>query len=132
MVIDTSALIAILLDEPDAIHYAEAIEQASTRVMSTGNWLEAALVITARQGESGMAEFRALIEKIQPEIVALDIVQMDLAYQAWRKFGKGRHRAGLNFGDCFAYALAQLRHEPLLFKGDDFTHTDIQFVLSSV
>lgn len=132
MVIDTSALMAILLNEPDAIRYAEAIEQASTRIMSTGNWLEAALVITARQGESGMAEFRTLIEKIQPEIVALDIVQMDLAYQAWRTFGKGRHRAGLNFGDCFAYALAQCRHEPLLFKGDDFTHTDIQSVLSPV
>jgi ribonuclease VapC len=88
--------------------------------------LEAAIAIEAKLGEAGGAELDLWLYKAGVEIVPVDVDQADLARRAWRRFGKGRNSAGLNFGDCFSYALAALRQEPLLFKGDDFLRTDIE------
>ena len=129
MILDTSALLAILLDEADAALHAQAIADARDRTISAATWLETAQVITARRGEGGVQAFRSLLEKMQAKIAPVDAAQAELAYAAWKQFGKGRHPAGLNFGDCFSYALAKRLEEPLLFKGDDFSRTDIQPVL---
>jgi len=126
MILDTSALLAILLDEPDAHAIAEAMASAAQRRISAVNWLETAIVITSRRGERGAELFRALVAKLQPEIVPVDSGQAESAYAAWLAYGKGRNPAALNLGDCFAYALAKRLAEPLLFKGDDFARTDIR------
>ena len=126
MILDTSALLAILLDEPDAHAMAEAMASAAQRRISAVNWLETAIVITSRRGERGAELFRALVAKLQPEIVPVDSGQAESAYAAWLAYGKGRNPAALNLGDCFAYALAKRLAEPLLFKGDDFARTDIR------
>jgi ribonuclease VapC len=126
MIIDSSALLAILLDEVDAATHANAIADAPDRKISAATWVETAQVITTRRGERGVEAFRALVETMQAKIEPVDLAQAELAYSAWKQFGKGRHAAGLNFGDCFSYALAKHRGEPLLFKGDDFSRTDIQ------
>jgi len=126
MILDTSALLAILLDEPDARAIAEAMANAAWRRISAVNWLETAIVITSRRGERGAELFRALVAKLQAEIVPADSGQAEAAYAAWLAYGKGRNPAALNFGDCFAYALAKRLAEPLLFKGDDFPKTDLR------
>lgn len=126
MILDTSALLAILLDEPDAHAIAAAMASAAQRRISAVNWLETAIVITGRRGERGAELFRALVAKLQPEIVPVDSGQAESAYAAWLAYGKGRNPAALNLGDCFAYALAKRLAEPLLFKGDDFARTDIR------
>lgn len=129
MILDTSALLAILLNEADAAAYANAIVDAADRRISAATWVETAQVITTRRGERGVEVFRALVEKMQAKIEPVDLAQAELAYSAWKQFGKGRHPAGLNFGDCFSYALAKQTEESLLFKGADFRRTDIQSVL---
>jgi len=129
MILDTSALLAILLNEGDAAAYANAIADAPERKISAATWVETAQVITTRRGERGVEAFRALVEKVQAKIEPVDLAQAELAHSAWKQFGKGRHPAALNFGDCFSYALAKLRGESLLFKGDDFSRTDIRSVL---
>ena len=116
----------MLLDEPAAAPMAEAIEHASPRLLSAANLLEAAIVIESRKGEAGGRELDLLIYRTQIEIVDVDQDQAELARSAWRRFGKGRHPAALNYGDCFAYALAKSREAPLLFIGDDFAQTDIE------
>ena len=128
MVLDTSALLALLLDEPEAEEFRTAVEEDTTRLVSATTLLETALVIEVRKGESGGRELDSLIHKAEIVVVAVDLEQVSEARRAYRRFGKGRHAAGLNFGDVFAYALARTSGEPLLFKGDDFTKTDIRRV----
>ncbi len=128
MVIDTSAIIAILLNEANATCIAQSVEMATSRLLSAANLLEASMVIESRKGEAGGRELDLLIYRGAIEIVAVDQDQVEVARDAWRRFGKGRHSAGLNFGDCFAYALAKTRRLPLLYQGDDFSQTDVQVV----
>jgi ribonuclease VapC len=125
MVIDSSAIVAVLLNEKNAAQIAQAIEAASQRLLSAANLLEAAIVIESRKGEAGGRELDLLLYRAAIEIVAVDQDQAETARIAWRRFGKGRHAAGLNYGDCFAYGLAKSRGLPLLFQGDDFSQTDI-------
>jgi ribonuclease VapC len=125
MVVDTSALIALLNNEPESARLAVAIESDATRLISAATVVEAGLVIEARYGPVGGRELDLLIAKAGLSIEAVTPEQAEVARGAWRRFGKGRHSAGLNFGDCFSYALAKVTGEPLLYKGDDFTHTDI-------
>ena len=128
MVIDTSALIAILLGEPDAEAFAVAIANDPKRLISAFSVLEVSIVIEAKKGEAGGRELDLLLHRAQIEIVAMDSEQAELARIAWRTFGKGRHPAGLNIGDCCSYALSESSGEPLLFKGDDFSKTDLKIV----
>lgn len=128
MVIDTSAIVAILLDERERAVFVEAIAAASTRLMSASTLLECHLVIESRKRSLGRAELELFMYEAAIDVVPFDQVQTAFAATAWREYGKGRHSAGLNFGDCFAYALAKVREEPLLFKGNDFSQTDIAIV----
>lgn len=128
MVIDTSALIAILLGEPDAEAFAVAIANDPKRLISAFSALEVSIVIEVKKGEAGGRELDLLLHRAQIEIVAMDSEQAELARIAWRTFGKGRHPAGLNIGDCCSYALSKSSGEPLLFKGDDFSKTDLKIV----
>ncbi len=125
MVVDTSAVLALLLDEPEAEAFRVALEDDQTRLLSAATLLEAALVIEARKGEAGGRELDLLVHKAAITVVEVDEEQVAEARRAWRRFGRGRHAAGLNFGDLFAYALARTSGEPLLFKGEDFTRTDV-------
>lgn len=131
MVIDTSALIAILLDEPDAGKIRAAIEAGFPRLLSAASLVEASLVIESRKGEAGGRELDLLLYRGAIEIVPVDRDQADLARVAWRRYGRGRHAARLNYGDCFAYALAKSRRSPLLFAGTDFAATDIEPAIPS-
>ncbi len=125
MVIDTSSLVCIILGEPDAKLYIGALASQPGNSISAVNWLEAMMVVNSRRGETGTHELQALLVLARAEIVPVDARMAQLAFAAWVRFGKGRHPAALNFGDCFSYALAKLRDEPLLFKGDDFSKTDL-------
>ncbi|PDT89525.1 PIN domain nuclease [Bradyrhizobium sp. Y36] len=125
MVIDTSAIVAIALNEDDAADIERLIVDDPIRLISAATVLEATMVIETRLGDAGGREFDLWLVKIGAEIVAVDAVQADAARRAWRRFGKGRHAASLNYGDCFSYALAMSRGEPLLFKGVDFAKTDV-------
>lgn len=128
MVIDTSAIIAVLLNEASAAEIARAIESGSSRLLSAANLLEASLVIESRKGEAGGRELDLLLYRAAIEVAAVDQDQVEIARLAWRRYGKGRHPAALNYGDCFAYALAKARGLPLLFQGGDFSQTDIERV----
>ena len=129
MVIDTSAIMAILKAEPEAQRLADAIDEADTRLMSAASLVEAGIVAESRrEGGKKLDEF---LLRARIEIVPFDADQAAIAREAFRRFGKGRHRAGLNLGDCFAYALAQHAGDPLLFKGEDFAATDVTIVRSS-
>lgn len=125
MVIDTSAIIAVLFGEGDAERYSTAIDIDPTRLMSAPSVLEACLVVEREIGEQGIRELDLLLLKVGIEIIAFNEEQLKVARHAFRQYGKGRHPAGLNFGDCFSYALSRTSGEPLLFKGDDFTKTDV-------
>jgi ribonuclease VapC len=125
MVVDTSALLAIFLAEAERQQFLEAIIQAETRCISAVNVLETGIVLEARRGEAAGREFDLFLHHAQFAVIPADSEQVEIARVAWRKYGKGRHAAGLNFGDCFAYALAKIMSEPILFKGDDFAHTDL-------
>lgn len=125
MVIDTSAIIAILLDEPERRRFNEKIEADPTRLVSAASYVESALVIESRLGEAGGREFDLFLHRAVIEVVPVDGDQAEIARRAFRTYGRGRHRANLNIGDCFAYALGKATGEPLLFKGDDFGWTDI-------
>jgi ribonuclease VapC len=128
MVIDTSALIAVLLNEPETGAFAKAIANDPKRLINTFNLLETAIVIEAKKGEAGGIELDLLMHRTHIEPVSMSAEQVDLARAAWRTYGKGNHPAGLNIGDCCAYALAMYSGEPLLFKGGDFALTDIPTV----
>jgi ribonuclease VapC len=126
MVIDTSAIAAILFDEPDAAVLEDKIADDPVRLVSAATLLEATIVVEARLGDPGGREFDLWLHRAEVEIMPVDSEQADIARRAWRRYGRGRHPAGLNYGDCFSYALAATHHEPLLFKGDDFTKTDVK------
>ncbi|MDX2000485.1 MAG: type II toxin-antitoxin system VapC family toxin [Thermoanaerobaculia bacterium] len=130
MVIDSSALLAILLDEPERRAFNEAIEQAAARRLSVANLLETSIVIETRYGAEGLRDLDHFLAIAGIERVAVDLPQVELARRAFSQYGKGRHPAGLNFGDCFAYALAKDLAEPILFKGRDFSQTDLEAVLA--
>jgi ribonuclease VapC len=125
MVIDSSAVLALLFNEPEADGIEVAIDEDPVRLMSAASGLEAAIVVEARLGDAGGREFDLLLHKAGIELVAVTGEQVEVARSAWRRFGRGRHEANLNFGDCFSYALAAVSGEPLLFKGDDFSRTDV-------
>ena len=130
MIIDTSALIAILRAEPDASDMAHAIESAQDRRISAANWLETAVVIDASRDPVASRRFDELVQTAELQVEPVTREQADIARAAYRDFGKGSgHKAGLNFGDCFAYALAKSTGEDLLFKGNGFGHTDITSAL---
>jgi ribonuclease VapC len=126
MILDTSAIIAILRDEPEALAMAKVVERAGACAVSAASYVEAAIVIdgsrnpvSSRRLDDFFSQANIVIESVSPR-------QAEIAREAYRDFGKGRHKAGLNFGDCFAYALAKETGESLLFKGNDFRHTDIE------
>jgi len=126
MVIDTSALIAILRNEPERPMFIEAIEATDSRRMSTATFVEISMVIETKRGAEGLRDLDLFLTTAGIDLVAVDSEQAQVARRAFTRFGKGRHRAGLNYGDCFSYALAVVVGEPLLFKGDDFGHTDVE------
>jgi ribonuclease VapC len=130
MVIDTSALIAMLNDEPEAERFEAVVEADHVRLMSAASYLETAIVIETRFGEPGGRELDLWLHRAAVDLVAVDADQADAARVAYRMYGKGRHRAGLTYGDCFSYALAKVSGQPLLSKGDDFARTDIRGVLA--
>ena len=130
MIVDTSALIAILRAEDDASDMAHAIEKAQVRRISAANYLETAVVIDASRDPVASRRFDELVETAELHVEPVTHEQARIAREAYRDFGKGSgHKAGLNFGDCFAYALAKSTGEDLLFKGNDFGHTDITSAL---
>ena len=125
MIVDTSAVLAVLFDEPDAERYVRALAGASRCRMSAVNFLEAAIVLESRAGAAAGPNLDLLLERAPIELEPVTLEHAQAARRAWRRFGRGNHRAALNFGDCFAYALAEATREPLLFKGQDFALTDI-------
>ena len=125
MVLDTSAIVALLMNEPEADAIEVALDDDPVRLLSAASFLEPAIVVEARLGEPGGRELDLLLHKARIELVAVTPEQVEVARSAWRRFGRGRHVAGLNFGDCFAYALAATSGEPLLCKGGDFAKTDV-------
>jgi ribonuclease VapC len=126
VIIDTSALVAILRAEPDADDMAHAIERAQHRRISAANWMETAVVIDGSRDPVASRRFDELVQIAELQVEPVTHDQARIARDAYRDFGKGSgHKAGLNFGDCFAYALAKSTGETLLFKGNDFGHTDI-------
>lgn len=126
MIVDSSAIIAILRGEADGPALSGALERATARRISAVNYLEAAIITDCNQNPVLSRRFDALFREVALTIEPVTLEQAEIARAAYRDFGKGRHRAGLNFGDCFAYALAKVKGEPLLFRGDDFRHTDIE------
>jgi len=132
LIIDTSALIAILRDEDDAPDMALAIERAQVRMISAANYLETAVVIDANHDPIASRRFDELVDTAELSVEPVTYDQARIAREAYRDFGKGSgHKASLNFGDCFAYALAKSTGEALLFKGNDFSHTDLEPALST-
>jgi len=130
MVIDTSAVLAIFLGEPERKQFLDAILEAARRQISAATVLETGIVLESKRGESAGREFDLFVVRANLEVVAVDAEQIEIARSAWRSFGKGRHPAGLNFGDCFTYALARSSGEPVLAKGRDFALTDIELCAS--
>lgn len=129
MVLDSSALVAIMQMEPEALPFSEAIDAAPQCYLAAPTYVEAAMVIEARLGAEGLLDLKALLENYNVAIVPFTKEHAETALLAFRRYGKGRHQAQLNMGDCYAYALAKELNEPLLFKGKDFTLTDITPVI---
>ena len=126
MILDSSAILAVLFAEEDASLFAEAIANASVRRLSAATWLESAIRIEMTGSPVASLDFDAFIRESRVSIEPVDEDQVRVARAAYRAYGRGSgHPARLNYGDCFSYALAKVRNEPLLFKGDDFTHTDL-------
>lgn len=128
MVIDTSALVTVLQDEPERRAFNEMIESAESCILSAASLVEVSIVIESRYGSDGIRTLDLYLSKAGVEIVEVDENQAMIARRAFKQYGKGRHPAGLNYGDCFSYALAKSRAEPLLFKGEDFSRTDLEQV----
>jgi ribonuclease VapC len=126
VIIDASAVLAIFLREHDGRRYLRAVMDAEPRRMSVSNWLEASMVVDRRGNALAVNWLEAFMRDAQIELVPVSIPQAEIARRAWRVFGRGVHPAKLNYGDCFAYALAKETREPLLFKGDDFAQTDVE------
>jgi ribonuclease VapC len=130
MVIDTSAVIAILLDEPERRQFNEALEADPPRLISAASVLEAEIVLFTRKGKTAQRLLDEFLREARIHVRPVDDEQIAAARAAFRRYGKGRHAAALNFGDCFSYALAKISGEALLYKGDDFSLTDTQPVAS--
>jgi ribonuclease VapC len=130
MVIDTSAVVAILFEEEDQLRYAEAIQGASARLVSAVSRVELSFVIEGRKRAAGRERLERFFALTGAEVVAVTPQQATIAIDAFRNYGKGRHPAGLNIGDCFSYALATATGHKLLFKGNDFLHTDVRSALN--
>ena len=130
MVVDTSAVVAILLREPEADSFAGMVVDSPLRVMSVVTRVELSFVVEGRLREAGRTDLEQLLRDLRIELAAVTPEQAEIAIEAFRRYGKGRHPAGLNIGDCFAYALAKATGHPLLFKGDDFAQTDIRPALT--
>jgi len=128
MIVDASAVLALILEEADCDVFGAALSAATSRLISPVNLFEALTVASSRRPNGGWA-VRELLEVFQIEVAALEARHAELAFEAHRRFGKGRHPAGLNLGDCFAYALARQHDAPLLFKGEDFRRTDVRCAL---
>jgi len=126
MIVDTSALVAVLYREPEAAAFARIIHDAGACRMSVASYVELSMVIEKQLGPNGMRQAEAFLRRAGIALEPVTLEQGELARQAFLAFGKGRHKAGLNFGDCFSYALAKATGEPLLFKGEDFSATDIE------
>src|SRR5215471_21799130 len=126
MVIDTSALVAILLNEPERRAFNQQIAADEVRLLSAGALIETSIVIESRKGPSARAELDLFLATANITTVPVSVEHAEIARDAYRTYGKGKHPAGLNFGDCFSYALSSVRGEPLLYKGDDFGKTDIR------
>jgi len=126
VVIDTSAMLAILLGEAEAPQFAKAIAADHKRLMSAFSALETGIVIEARKGPAGAREWDVLLYQAAIDIIPFTSDQYTLAREAWRRYGKGKHAAALNIGDCCSYALSRFSEEPLLFKGNDFNKTDLK------
>ena len=131
MVVDTSALLAILQDEPERRAFNEAIEAADSRSVSVATFVETSIVLEARFGAVGVRDLDLFIERAGIELINVDVEQARTARRAFARYGKGQHKAGLNFGDGFSYALASVRGESLLYKGADFARTDVVAARSS-
>jgi ribonuclease VapC len=131
MVVDTSALVAVLLREPEADQFARSLVDAPVRLISALTRVELSFVIESRNRDAGRVDLERLLSDVRIEIAAVTPQQAEIAIEAFRRFGKGRHRAALNIGDCFSYALAKAMDQPLLFTGNDFIYTDIRPALSS-
>lgn len=129
MIVDSSAILAVLFDEPDAAVYAAAISTASSCRISAANYVEAAVVVESQSPAAGGRQFDTFMRRAGITIEPVTEEHALLARQAYADYGKGRHPAGLNFGDCFSYALAKAFREPLLFKGNDFSRTDVEAAL---
>jgi ribonuclease VapC len=125
MILDTSALVAILFGEPEAARYTELIHAADRCAMSAANFVELSIVVERQAGPDAGRQCDIFLRRAGVVIESVTVEQAHLARQAFLDFGKGRHAAGLNFGDCFAYALAKVTGEPLLYKGEDFKRTDL-------
>jgi ribonuclease VapC len=126
VILDSSAILAIVLREPDRFRYVDAMLEAVPRRMSVANWLEATMVVDRRGSALSISRFEDFLRDADIELIAVSVSQANIARHAWRIFGRGIHPARLNYGDCFAYALAKEAREPLLFKGNDFAQTDIE------
>jgi len=129
MVIDTSAILACMLDEPERVPFIAAIDTASIRLMSVIGFVEASFVILSRRGEAGLIDLTTFIERAAIERVAADPIQADAAIEAFRRFGKGRHPAGLNIGDCFRLRAGKNHRQAVAVKGNDFVRTDVPAAL---
>jgi ribonuclease VapC len=125
MIIDTSALVAVLDQEPEAERVVRTLASATERMLSAANLVEVGIVMQARRGDDGARDLDLLLAKLRVDIAAVTADQADIARKAFRRYGRGRHPANLNFGDCFAYALAKDKSARLLFKGNDFGQTDV-------
>jgi len=128
LVLDSSALLAILFGEPEQKAFLDLIFDTAERRISAFSILEAGSVVLARKGSAGRLIFDSLCEELTLEVVPFTAEHMRLARQAWERFGKGRHPAALNLGDCCSYALARATGDPLLFKGNDFPQTDLDLI----
>jgi ribonuclease VapC len=124
MIVDSSALAAVIFGEEDRRVYIEALSGPERKYMSSVNFLEIGIVAESRKGEAGAKALGRILSESEIDVVAFDSGQAEIALDAWRRYGKGRHKAGLNLGDCTSYALAKISNEPLLFKGEDFSETD--------
>jgi ribonuclease VapC len=128
MVIDTSAILAMLFDEPEADEFERLVEADPVVLVSAVSRVEATFVIEGRKGDAGRIRLNRFLELSGAEVIPVSADQAEVACEAFRRYGKGRHPANLNFGDVFTYALAKTTGEPLLFKGGDFSRTDLSSV----
>jgi ribonuclease VapC len=126
VIVDSSAILAIVLREPDRFRYVDAMLESTSCRMSVANWLETTMVVDRKGSPVSISRFEDFLHDAHIELMPVSVSQATIARMAWRSFGRGFHRAKLNYGDCFAYALAKEMREPLLFKGNDFAQTDVE------